>query len=154
MFPICILHELRRRAQGTGTVIPHALDGAWAHLFKADDQSAVNQPTLNESTSGMQPSTASRTRVIQVQHGASGKPQIVDNPLTTGKIGNKCQQRSGTLKNTSFISIIPGCIAITVAGDDLLHFIVVDLRIDQGFDRSFIPQLGVLPRPARLEELG
>lgn len=100
MFSICILHELCRRAQWTGTVIPHALDGAWAHLFKADDQSAVNQPTLNESTSGMQPSTTSRTCVIQVQHGASGKPQIVDDSLTAGEIGTKCQQGSGKLKNT------------------------------------------------------
>jgi len=79
----------------------------------------------------------------QVEAGGAGGAVIVD--VVDGYLGHA---------ELVEYSLAAGGVAVAVAGNALVHVVVVDLCIQHGFDAGFEAELCVVDFPARFDEFG
>lgn len=123
-------HHLSRGTSGILPIIEEALETAAHHLLEADDENAVGAAVSNGVPSHRKAGRASRAVIIDVEDGDLGHAELVEDALATCRI------------------------PVAVARDTLLDVVVVDMRVEHGFNTSFEAELRIVDFAAGLDELG
>jgi hypothetical protein len=124
-----LLHDQVGGSSGVGAILEEALQRTGEHLLEADNQNAVGSTVRNHVATHVEACRARGAVVVDIVHGNTGHAELVEHALAARRV------------------------AIAVARNALVNVVVVDVRIEHGFDTGLEAELGVVDLATGLDEL-
>ena len=98
------------------TIVPVTAQTTSFHLLKPYDHDRIRHAALDHGPRQIQTRRARRAVVVHIVDGDAGQAELVEDALATGAV------------------------AVAIAGDALVDVVVVDLRVNEGFDAGFVAE--------------